>query len=212
MFNTYKGIYISNQLLKIKIYFMLNIFFLIKINHLTILNCYTMYSISNNNIYIFFLKNSQNNFKKLSIIYIHAFLLNFDFITFFKKIFSINNHFFQINDLKNIYIFNTVVQRFYNFGELDTFEVFFLRKNRVFNKGRYSRNRQNYRTGVYICFYLSILSIFGLYYTFYKFSFNFSYLWFGFYLFISSYFFNKVLKYNLLTYNSIKISFTRIIN
>jgi len=24
-----------------------------------------------------------------------------------------------------------------------------LRKNKVFNKGRYSRNRQNYRTGVY---------------------------------------------------------------
>jgi hypothetical protein len=29
------------------------------------------------------------------------------------------------------------------------FQILFIRKNRVFNKGRYSRNRQNYRTGVY---------------------------------------------------------------
>ena len=29
------------------------------------------------------------------------------------------------------------------------YTLYFLRKNRLFNKGRYSRNRQNYRTGVY---------------------------------------------------------------
>jgi hypothetical protein len=29
------------------------------------------------------------------------------------------------------------------------YSVYFLRKNKSFNKGRYSRNRQNYRTGVY---------------------------------------------------------------
>lgn len=29
------------------------------------------------------------------------------------------------------------------------FSMYFLRKNKSFNKGRYSRNRQNYRTGVY---------------------------------------------------------------
>lgn len=52
----------------------------------------------------------------------------------------------------------------------------FLRKNKVFNKGRYSRCRQNYRTGVYICMYLSVVCIFGLYFWFYKFSFNFTYL------------------------------------
>jgi hypothetical protein len=27
--------------------------------------------------------------------------------------------------------------------------LFFIRKNRIFNKSRYSRNRQLYRTGVY---------------------------------------------------------------
>lgn len=44
------------------------------------------------------------------------------------------------------------------------FEFQFLRKNKVYNKGRYSRCRQNYRTGVYMCMYLSVVSIFGLYY------------------------------------------------
>lgn len=29
------------------------------------------------------------------------------------------------------------------------YSIYFLRKNKSFNKGRYSRNRQNYRTGVY---------------------------------------------------------------
>jgi hypothetical protein len=29
---------------------------------------------------------------------------------------------------------------------------FFLRKSKLFNKGRYSRNRQTYRTGAYWCF------------------------------------------------------------
>ena len=28
-------------------------------------------------------------------------------------------------------------------------KIFFIRKNKMFNKGRYSRNRQLYRTGVY---------------------------------------------------------------
>ena len=40
----------------------------------------------------------------------------------------------------------------------------FLRKNKVFNKGRYSRCRQNYRTGVYLCMHLSVICIFGLYF------------------------------------------------
>lgn len=54
---------------------------------------------------------------------------------------------------KNINIFNS-----------KNVEFQFLRKNKVYNKGRYSRCRQNYRTGVYLCMYLSIVSIFGLYY------------------------------------------------
>jgi len=77
------------------------------------------------------------------------------------------------------------------------FEFQFLRKNKVYNKGRYSRCRQNYRTGVYMCMYLSVVSIFGLYYWFYKFSFNFTYLWWLFIGFLGSFFLPKIIKYRL---------------
>lgn len=80
---------------------------------------------------------------------------------------------------------------------LNNFEFQFLRKNRVYNKGRYSRTRQNYRTGVYLCMYLSVISIFGLYYWFYRFSFNFTYLWWVFIVFLGSFFFPKIVKYRL---------------
>jgi len=77
------------------------------------------------------------------------------------------------------------------------FEFQFLRKNKVYNKGRYSRCRQNYRTGVYMCMYLSVVSIFGIYYTFYRFSFNFTYLWWFFICFVGSFFLPKIIKYRL---------------
>lgn len=77
------------------------------------------------------------------------------------------------------------------------FEFMFLRKNKVFNKGRYSRCRQNYRTGVYLCMYLSVVSIFGLYYWFLKFSFSFTYLWWVFISFVGSFFLPKIIKYRL---------------
>ena len=73
----------------------------------------------------------------------------------------------------------------------------FLRKNKVYNKGRYSRCRQNYRTGVYMCMYLSVVCMFGLYYWFFKFSFNFTYLWWFFIGFIGSFFLPKIIKFRL---------------
>ena len=91
-------------------------------------------------------------------------------------------------------------------------EFHFLRKNKVFNKGRYSRCRQNYRTGVYLCMYLSIISIFGLYFWFLKFSFNFSYLWWFFILFVGSFFLPKIIKYRLYTIQGIYKSFSATLN
>jgi hypothetical protein len=82
-------------------------------------------------------------------------------------------------------------------SEINNFEFQFLRKNKVYNKGRYSRTRQNYRTGVYMCMYVSVISVFGLYYWFYKFSFNFTYLWWLFITFLGSFFFPKIVKYRL---------------
>lgn len=89
------------------------------------------------------------------------------------------------------------VNKYLSVSSLNDFEFQFLRKNKVYNKGRYSRTRQNYRTGVYMCMYLSVVSIFGLYYWFYKFSFNFTYLWWFFIAFIASFFVPKIFKYRL---------------
>lgn len=72
-------------------------------------------------------KNIKYNaiFKKIKTLVVLTSLLkkvNFNYINFFKKL--------------NIKYFYTLKQ-------------FFLRKTKCFNKGRYSRNRQNYRTGFY---------------------------------------------------------------
>jgi len=91
--------------------------------------------------------------------------------------------------------------------ESKNFEFQFIRKNKVYNKGRYSRCRQNYRTGVYLCMYLSVVSIFGLYYWFYKFSFNFTYLWWLFIAFVGSFFLPKIFKYRLYEPNTLLAKF-----
>ena len=87
---------------------------------------------------------------------------------------------------KNISVFNS-----------HNMEFFYLRKSKVYNKGRYSRCRQNYRTGVYLCMYLSIVCIFGLYFWFLKFSFSFTYLWWFFIAFVGSFLLPKIIKYRL---------------
>jgi len=89
------------------------------------------------------------------------------------------------------------INKYINLNNLSEYQFFYLRKNKVYNKGRYSRNRQNYRTGVYMCLYLSVISIFGLYYSFYKFIFKFTYLWWFFIGFIGSFILPKAIKYRL---------------
>ena len=49
-------------------------------------------------------------------------------------------------------------------SNLNMYTILFLRKNKVFNKGRYSRNRQYYRTGVYWCLYVNIIAVVGIYF------------------------------------------------
>ena len=78
----------------------------------------------------------------------------------------------------------------------------FLRKSKFFNKGRYSRNRQVYRTGVYICFYINIIALYLLWFVFYKFTIKFTYLWWFFILLPSSFILPKSLKYNLFYYKN----------
>jgi hypothetical protein len=60
------------------------------------------------------------------------------------------------NDYKKKFIFKTK-----NILEKNL-TCLYLRKTKFFNKGRYSRNRQIYRTGVYLCFYINIIAIYLL--------------------------------------------------
>lgn len=101
--------------------------------------------------------------------------------------------------LKNYYTikFNeSSVTKYINSKNLKNYNFFYLRKNRIFNKGRYSRNRQLYRTGVYWCLWLNIIMVYGLYFIFYRFSFNFGYIWWGVLILAYSTIFSRIVKYN----------------
>lgn len=137
-------------------------------------------------------------YKKLKIVWCNS---NIPFI------YNINLKFLKLKVVNIIYpaesflkipkLTSSSVIKYVGIDQTDAFEFQFLRKNKVYNKGRYSRCRQNYRTGVYMCMYLSIVSIFGLYYWFFKFSFNFTYLWWLFITFIGSIFLPKMVKFRL---------------
>ena len=102
---------------------------------------------------------------------------------------------------------STSINKYLNLKNIKNFNFQFLRKNKVYNKGRYSRTRQNYRTGVYMCMYLSVVSILGLYYTFFGFIFNFSYLWWFFISFLASFLIPKIIKYRLYEPNTLFYKF-----
>lgn len=103
----------------------------------------------------------------------------------------------------------TTVVKYVNSTCTDIFNILYLRKTKVFNKGRYSRNRQFYRTGVYWCLYINIIAVIGMYFWFYRFVMNFGYLWWLFYLSLASFVAAKTLHFRLYTvanvYNSITL-------
>jgi hypothetical protein len=90
---------------------------------------------------------------------------------------------------------------------LDVYTIYFLRKNKVFNKGRYSRNRQIYRTGVYWCLYINIIAVVGIYFWFYRFTMNFGYVWWMLFIFIASFLIPKAIKYKLYNLENLFNSF-----
>lgn len=104
-------------------------------------------------------------------------------LIFFKKFYyyASRKHYKKNNVVTNSFLTtpkfsSSSINKYINLNDIAQYQFQYLRKNKVYNKGRYSRNRQNYRTGVYMCLYLSVISIFGLYYSFYKFAFKFTYL------------------------------------
>lgn len=87
--------------------------------------------------------------------------------------------------------------KYVNIKNSNSYNILYLRKNKVFNKGRYSRNRQYYRTGVYWCLYINIIAVIGIYYWFYGIAMNFGYLWWLLFIFIASFIVPKAIKYRL---------------
>jgi hypothetical protein len=91
-----------------------------------------------------------------------------------KALFSRN---FQTTKQPLVQYLNTSTTKFLNLSTYSQYLMLFLRRSKIFNKGRYSRNRQFYRTGVYWCLYLSLILFSGLYYWFYHFIVNFGFFW-----------------------------------
>ena len=55
----------------------------------------------------------------------------------------------NINKSYKINFNSSSVTKYINLNDLSKYSILYIRKNKIFNKGRYSRNRQLYRTGVY---------------------------------------------------------------
>jgi len=134
-----------------------------------------MYTYNNNNYHYFDSKYFKNYSKKKTLEYVFTlkkkqltYFINelktvsqpFNF--FYKEVFNFvhNNvilkQFFFKNvlkkNLKNYFPirFNEFsTNKFINLFLIEKLNFFYIRKNKIFNKGRYSRNRQIYRTGVY---------------------------------------------------------------
>ena len=104
------------------------------------------------------------NYKKTIIYQIKtiSLLKNYSVLYFFNAISVVPTYFRLMKPLKSVtnlvemltssfsvrYSPSTV-SKYLNTNYTDILNILFLRKNKVFNKGRYSRNRQFYRTGVY---------------------------------------------------------------
>lgn len=141
---------------------------------------------------------------KINYHFKNIFLLNFKVLNSSKY-----NIFLNTNWLENLKIFYPIrysessITKHIEFKKIKNYLFFYIRKNRIFNKGRYSRNRQLYRTGVYWCLWLNIILVYGLYFLFYRFTFNFGYFWWGLLILFYSTIFSRVIKYNF--YNVYKI-------
>jgi hypothetical protein len=122
---------------------------------------------------------------------------------------NLKHIYFETNFLNNLKSYfptryaDSSVNKFINLSKIDNFIVYHLRKIKIFNKGRYSRNRQTYRTGFYWCLWLNIFVVYGLQFVFYRYMFTFGYLWIFLFIFFGSFVFSRALKYNLISWNYI---------
>lgn len=101
----------------------------------------------------------------------------------------------KVNNLWVVKFSGSDITKYINGSALNNYVIYYLRKSKVFNKGRYSRNRQTYRTGAYWTIYVNIIAMIALTYWFYRFTINFGYVWWMLYIFMASFFLPKAIKY-----------------
>ncbi len=177
------------------------------------LNSYKLYNL---NFYSHWYKyNFDNNrfiFPQLGLNKIHTFFnispkksnFNFYLNTDLRNIslVEINKSFTEkLSSLLPINFSESSTNKYINLDNVKNYCFFFLRKNKIFNKGRYSRNRQLYRTGFYWCLYFNVICVYGLYFLFYRVVFNFGYIWLFLIVFFGSFVFSRMLKYNFFNIN-----------
>lgn len=147
------------------------------------------------------LLNNYSNLKNLVTIKNNTFFL----INLFNNInVSIDSNF--LSNLKNTYKISfsaSNIVKYLSDKAVNNSIILYLRKNKIFNKSRYSRNRQTYRTGAYWCLYINIIAVVAFYFWFYKFTMNFGYLWWLLYSLILSFFFSRALKHRF--YNPLNL-------
>jgi hypothetical protein len=89
----------------------------------------------------------------------------------------------------------------------ESIKGFFLRKNKSFYKGRYARNRQTCRVIVFWTIALNLVLLYGLYFFFYQFLFNFGYFWWGLFLLFFSLHWSCYLKYRFYNFLNLILEF-----
>ena len=103
--------------------------------------------------------------------------------------------------------FNIKVQDFSLYTVSTNSLISFLRKNRVFNKGRYSRNRQTCKMAFYFALSIHCMGVTGLFMWYYNLLIKFTYMWYVFLVWISIGVFSSLFRYRLYTislfYNNI---------
>jgi len=70
----------------------------------------------------------------------------------------------------------------------------FVRKIRIFNKSRYSRNRQNVRVTFYFSIYFNIVIIYLVFSLFYNLAIFLTYNWWFYFIFLSYFFISNTVR------------------
>ncbi len=141
----------------------------------------------------------------------HTFFLNsiilHNFLKFTKKF---NITFLNLKSGFKINWYTKVNNSIFNTSQ--NIVILFLRTAKHFNKGRYSRNRQLYRTGVYWCIWLNVIIVYSLHFYFYRVVYSFGYLWFPLGLLIISFFSSRLYKYRYYNISQLLLEFNEFNN